>query len=62
MKAELNVVQPKFHIWPLPFIILIMENSLNSEDTQSHVNLETILKNKTNQNKKNTNPSFTWAV
>lgn len=30
-----------------------MENSLNSEDTESHINLETILKNKTNQNKKN---------
>lgn len=29
-----------------------MENSLNSEDTESHANLETILKNKTNQNKK----------
>lgn len=55
VKAELNVVhkhiQPKLHIWPLPFIILIMENSLNSEDTESHVNLETILKNKTKQTK-----------
>lgn len=28
-----------------------MENSLNSEDTESHVNLETILKNKTKQTK-----------
>lgn len=28
-----------------------MENSLKSEDTESHVNLETILKNKT-KNKK----------